>query len=212
MSDDPNPGSPARRAIVKGTAWAVPVIAAAVAAPAAAASVNALTVALTNPTTSMLTLHVLGSSSTLTATALVTVPTAVSYTNGPGAVSETATITVTVGRPGGLNLPVGRARGFGVYSYNGTLTTAASRTVTYEKDFLGNDIGFPETTWTSVQPVSVTSNGSIAVPIEFGLAGSHVGVAISALASFPVTITVVVGGRTLTALGTISVPVGAGIL
>ncbi|MFJ4029157.1 hypothetical protein ACIPWF_17270 [Paenarthrobacter sp. NPDC089989] len=214
MSDEVTVSKPhSRRAVVKGAAWSVPVIAAAVAAPAAVASVNDLTLAFTASSTSLLSLNLLDGGGTLTATALVTVPTQVSVSNGPGAVTgETATVTVAVGRPAGINLPVGRARGFGVASFNGTATTAGQRTATYQSAPIIGQYGFPATTWTGTTTVTVASNGTLNVPIVWGLAGISTGVSISALASFPVTITVVVAGRTLTATSTISVPVGAGIL
>ncbi|MFJ3958960.1 hypothetical protein [Arthrobacter sp. NPDC090010] len=213
MSEELNVSNPtSRRAVVKGAAWSVPVIAAAVAAPAAVASVNNLSVALTNPSTSLLSLHLLDSVSLITAQALVTVPNDVTYTNGAGAVSQNATITVTVARPGGINIPVGRARGFGVYSYDGVATPSAERTVTYQSAPIIGQFGMPTTTWTGVRPVTVNSNGTVNVPIEFGLAGVSTGVSISLLASFPITITVDLGTRTITGSGSISVPVGAGIL
>lgn len=213
MSDELTVSKPrTRRAVVKGAAWSVPVIAAAVAAPAAVASVNNASFAFTASQTGLLTLNLLDGGGTLTATALTTVPTEVTLTNGAGAINQTATITVTVGRPAGINIPVGRARGFGVYSYNGVNSTAGQRTATYQSAPIIGQFGFPLTTFTTTQLINVASNGTLAVPIVFGLAGTSTGVAISALATFPVTITVDFGTRTLTATSTISVPVGAGIL
>ncbi len=214
MSDEINVSRPhSRRAVVKGAAWSVPVIAAAVAAPAAVASVNTLGLAFTASQTALLSLNLLDGGGVLTAQALVTVPTTVTLTNGPGAVSENATVTVSVARPAGINLPVGRARGFGVYSFNGVPTTSGERTAIYQSAPIIGQYGFPATTWTGTNvPVSVASNGSLNLPIVFGLAGTSTGVTISALSSFAVTITVVIGGRTLTANTSISVPVGAGIL
>jgi hypothetical protein len=201
-----------RRAVVKGAAWSMPVIAAAVAAPAAVASVNNLSLAFTASSTSLLSLRLLDGASVVTAQALVTVPTILTFTNGPGAVTENATVTVSVGRPAGINLPVGRARGFGVYSFNGTATTAAQRTTVYQTAPIIGQFGFPATTWTNTVPITVASNGTLNLPIVFGLAGTNTGVSLSLLATFPVTVTVVIGGRTLTATSSIAVPVGAGIL
>jgi len=188
------------------------VIAAAVAAPAAAASVNTLGLAFTASSTSLLSLRVLDGASALTAQSLVTVPTILTFTNGPGAITDNALVTVSVSRPAGINLPVGRARGFGVYSFNGSATTAAQRTTTYQSAPLLGQYGFPSTTWSNNVPVTIAGNGTLNLPIVFGLAGTSTGVSISLLASFLVTVTVVIGGRTLTAISSISVPVGAGIL
>nr|MBS1901056.1 hypothetical protein [Actinomycetota bacterium] len=201
-----------RRKILKGAAWSVPVVAVAAATPLAAASVNNATLAWTASQTALLSLHLLDSASLITAQALVTVPTQASIHNGTGALSGQATVTVTVGRPAGINIPVGRARGFGVYSFDGVTTLPGSRTVTYQSAPIIGEYGFPTTTWTGTQTVSIASNGTLNVPIVFGLAGTSTGVSISLLSSFPVTISVTIGGKTLTASTTISVPVGAGIL
>ncbi|MFJ4167898.1 hypothetical protein ACIPY3_00160 [Paenarthrobacter sp. NPDC089714] len=213
MSDELTVSKPhTRRAVVKGAAWSVPVIAAAVAAPAAVASVNNAALAVTGTQTGLLTLNLLDGGGTLTAQALTTVPTQLTLTNGPGAINETATITVTVARPAGINIPVGRARGFGVYSYNGVNSTAGQRTTSYQTAPIIGQYGMPTTTFTTTQAINVASNGTLDIPIVFGLAGISTGVAISLLATFPVTITVQFSTRTLTASGTISVPVGAGLL
>lgn len=207
-----------RRTLVKGAAWSLPVIAAAAATPMAAASTVASGVRWTGSATSLLALRVLDSASVITAQALVTVPTEFSITSGTAtpamarAATQNATITVDVGRPTGINLPLGRARGFGVYSVAGATTASGERTVDYNSA-LGVDIGFPRTSWTGSRPVTLGSNGTFAVPIEFGLAGTNSGIAVSLLAGFPVTVTVTMpGGTPLTATTTISVPVGAGIL
>lgn len=213
MSNEVNVSNPhSRRTVVKGAAWSLPVIAAAAAAPAAVASVNTLSLAFTASSTSLLSLRVLDGANALTAQSLVTVPTMLTLTNGPGAVTENALVTVTVSRPTGINIPVGRARGFGVYSFNGTTTTAAQRTIAYQSAPLIGQYGFPSTTWSNSVPVTVASNGTLNLPIAFGLAGTSTGVSLSVLASFLVTVTVVIGGRTLIASSSISVPIGAGIL
>ncbi|MFE4196496.1 hypothetical protein ACFRJ9_11575 [Paenarthrobacter sp. NPDC056912] len=202
----------ARRAIVKGAAWSLPVVAAAVAAPAAVASTGSLSLAFTASQTSLLSLSLLDGVGVITAQALTTVPTMLTFTNGSGAVSGLATITVSIGRPAGINLPIGTARGFGVAAFGGTPTTAGQRTTTYQSAAVVGQYGFPATTWTNSQMVTIASNGTLNVPIVFGLAGVSTGVAVSLLATFPVTVTVVIGGRTLTAVSGISVPVGAGLL
>lgn len=213
MSNEGTVSEPhSRRAVVKGAAWSMPVIAAAVAAPAAVASVNTLGLAFTASSTSLLSLRLLDGTSALTAQSLVTVPTILTLTNGPGAVTDNALVTVSISRPTGINIPVGRARGFGVYSFNGTATTAGQRTTTYQSAPVIGQYGFPSTTWSNSVPITVASNGTLNLPIVFGLAGTSTGVSVSLLASFPVTVTVVIGGRTLIATSSISVPIGAGIL
>ncbi len=202
-----------RRSLIKGAAWAVPVMAVAVAAPLAAASVNNSGLAVTGTQTALLSLNLLDGGGTLTAAALTTVPTEFTITNGAGPINQTATVTVTVGRPGGINITAGRARGFGVYSLNGTPSTAGQRTAVYQSLPIVGQYGFPLTTFTTTLPVNIPSNGTQTVPLVFGLAGTSTGVTISALSTFPVTIVVDFGnGLTRTATSAVVVPVGAGIL
>ena len=203
-----------RRAVVKGAAWSVPVIAAAIAAPAASASVANASLAWSASSTSLISLRLLdGSSGLITAKVLTTVPTQFTLTNGPGAISGNATVTIAIARPTGLNVTVGTARGFGVYSYNGVPSTAAERTVTYPTAPFIGEYGIPSTRYMSVQPVTVASNGIINVPVVFGLAGTPGLFNISALSNFVVNLTVDFGnGAVYTASSSISVPVGAGLL
>ncbi|SDH63346.1 hypothetical protein [Microbacterium pygmaeum] len=196
-----------RRSVMKTAAWSVPVIAATAAMPLAAASVSNANLTWTGITGSLLSLRVLDSATVVTAALAPTLPTQLTLTNGAGAIAnQSASVSIVVDRPGGINITVGRARGFGVYSFNGAPTPAGSRTSTYQI------VGFPRTTYTTTTTVNVASNGTFSIPVVWGLAGTNTGINISALANFPVTATVVVGGRTLTATSTISVPVGAGLL
>ncbi|ALO67782.1 hypothetical protein AS189_16465 [Arthrobacter alpinus] len=207
-----------RRAIVKGAAWSVPVIAAAIAAPAASASTANAGIAWTASSSSLVNLRVLDSATVVTAQVLPTVPTAFTITNGAGAISGPATVTIRVDRPSGINISLGRARGFGVYSYAGVPTPSGTREAVYQKTPIvlgvgGIEYGFPLTTYTATQNVTVDSNGQLVVPVEFALAGRSDLVAISALANFPVTLTVAFAdGNTYTASTVVSVPVGAGVL
>ena len=204
-----------RRAIVKGAAWSVPVVAAAVATPLAAASVagTLASVALTTPTSSLLTLNLLDGGGTVTAGVLTTVPTIAALTSDAGAITaQTAAITISVARPTGVNISVGTARGFGVYSVNGVLTTPAQRSAVYQTAPIVGAFGFPLTSWSGTAPVTIAANGTLNLPVVFGLAGTSSGVAISALTNFAVTLSVTINGVTRTAAGTITVPVGAGIL
>lgn len=202
-----------RRAIVKGAAWSVPVIAAAIAAPAASASVANASLAWTASNTGLLGLQLLDGTGLLTAQVLMTVPSTFTITNGPGAISGNATVTIAVGRPGGINLTLGEARGFGVYSLDGVLSTAGQRSVDYVSVPVFGDIGFPLTSFTTTKAISIAANGVLDIPVVFGLAGTSGALSISALASFPVTLTVDFGGGNVYTAGSfVSVPVGAGIL
>lgn len=202
-----------RRTLVKGAAWSLPVIAVAASTPLAAASTSNADVEWTGSNTGLLSLQLLDGTGVLAAQVLITVPDEYTIANGAGAISnENATVTITVGRPSGINLPVGRARGFGPVSVGGVPTTAGERTTTYQS--VGRvEYGFPITTWTGTRPVTIASNGQLVVPVEFGLAGKSDLVSISALATFPVTLRVgFADGSSYTDTSSISVPVGAGIL
>lgn len=202
-----------RRSVMKGAAWTVPVIVASAAAPMAVASVNNAALAWTASRTELLTLGLLDTADTVTADALVTVPTQLTLTNGPGAISgESATVQISVARPAGITVTVGRARGFGVRQFNGATTPSSSRSAVYQSAPIVGQFGFPLTTFTTTIPVTIASNGSLNIPVEFGLAGVSTGLAIQALANFGVTAVVTIAGRSLVAPSTISVPVGAGIL
>ncbi|MCM6762663.1 hypothetical protein NB037_09575 [Rathayibacter sp. ZW T2_19] len=201
-----------RRSLTKSAAWSVPVVAVAVAAPMAAASVNTASLAWTASTTSLLTLNIIDTQTTVTAGALVTVPTQFTLTNGAGAIAgETGVVTIVVSRPAGINITVGTARGFGVRQYNGALTPTGSRSVVYQRA-LGQNVGIPTTSYTSQQTFTVASNGTLNIPVQFGLAGTNSGLGVNALASFPVSLSIAFPDRTLSASTTISVPVGAGVL
>lgn len=207
------PQGVSRRTLVKGAAWSLPVIAVAAATPLAAASTTNSSLAWTGSNTGLLTLRVLDSASLITAGVLITVPDEYTIDNGPGAISDTATVTITVSRPGGINLTLGSARGFGVYSVDGIPTTSGERTAVYNTLPIVGNVGFPITTWTGTRTVTIASDGTLAVPVEFGLAGNNTGVSVSALATFPVNLTVTfTDGSTYSASTSISVPVGAGIL
>lgn len=199
-------GGMERRTVLKGAAWSVPVIAAAVAAPSASASLNNANLVWSASSTSLLPLRVLSSQTVLTAGALVTVPTVLSIVNGAGALSGEAVVTISVARPTGLNITVGRAHGFGVDTFNSVAATPSQRTATYV-----NNLGFPSTTFTTTQTVSVASGATLNLPVVWGLAGSRAGLSIDVAASFAVTATVTIGGKTFTAPSTISALAGAGI-
>lgn len=203
-----------RRTIVKGAAWSIPVVAAAVAAPMAAASVNNAALAFSDASGKLLSLSLLSNGNLLGADVLPFGPNELELVNGPGDISGAATITVSVDVPAGINVTLlGAAYGFGVAAFNGVNSTPAERTYNYEgRTLLGREGGFPTTTFTTTQNISVASNGTLKLPIAFGLAGISEGVKISLLANYPVTATITIGGKTLTASSTISVPVGLGIL
>lgn len=201
------PGGFNRRTAIKGAAWAVPVIAAAVAAPMASASTGNASLAWTGNESSPLQLQLLDGSATVGAQVAITVPSEFTLTNGAGAIDETANVSVAVGRPSGINLTLGRARGFGVATLGG-VDVAAQNSTQYS-----GLVGFPITTFSGVHHFTVASGQPLQVPVEFGLSGESAGLAISALANFPVTITVAFAdGSTYSASSGISVPVDAGIL
>jgi hypothetical protein len=205
-------GQFSRRTVIKGAAWSVPVIAVAVATPFASASVANAGVTFTGTETGLLSLNLLDGSDSLTAGAAITVPDQFTIANGPGAISGvTATVTVVVGRPAGINLPLGAARGFGVYSLNGNVV-AGQNSVSYAQAPLIGNVGFPITTFSGTLPVTIASNGALVVPIVFGLSGETDLLTIQALATFPVTLTIDLDGNVYTANSTITVPVGAGLL
>lgn len=99
-----------------------------------------------------------------------------------------------------------------MYRFDSTLTTSGQRTASYQSAPIVGQYGFPVTTFTTTKNVSVASGGALDIPVQWGLAGNRTGLSINALASFPVSVNVVFPGRTITASGSILVPVGAGIL
>lgn len=202
-----------RRTLVKGAAWSMPVIAVAAATPLAAASTTNASVAWTGTETGLLALSVLDTATVITAQALMTVPDEYTITNGPGAINEPATVTIQVGRPSGITLSTGTRRGFGVGSVDGIDTTSGERQVDYQSGIAG-DYGFPTTTWTGSRNVSVASDGTLAIPVVFGLVGTSTSIiGLDLLASFPVTLTVAFAdGSSYTDSSTVSVPAGAAVL
>src|SRR5690606_23566796 len=82
-----------RRTVVKGAAWSVPVIAAAVATPFAAASVNNAGASWVGGATQLLTLQALDTTGTVNASVLPSAPTVLEITNGAG---ELPNVTFTV--------------------------------------------------------------------------------------------------------------------
>ncbi|MGO1737100.1 MAG: hypothetical protein ACTHZ9_12385 [Leucobacter sp.] len=205
------PGGFDRRTAIKGAAWAVPVIAAAVAAPMASASTGNASLAWTGNESGLLQLQLLDGSATVGALVAITVPSEFTLTNGAGAINQSATVTVVVGRPSGLSIPVGRGRGFGVATLGG-VDVAAQNSTQYQST-LGVQYGLPITTFVGTHHFAVDGGQPLVVPVEFGLSGVSDLLTLSALANFPVNLTVDFGdGNTYSASSGISVPVGAGIL
>ncbi|OJU40405.1 MAG: hypothetical protein BGN97_11220 [Microbacterium sp. 69-10] len=199
-----------RRTLVKGAAWSLPVVAVAAATPLAAASTSNANVDWTGNNSGLLQLDLLDEGGVITAAAVVTVPDEYTITNGTGAISnEVATVTIAVGTPSGINISLGHVRGFGVVSVDGIATSDAERNVNYASAF-----GFPTTTWTGTRTVNIASNGSLVVPVVFGLAGESTSLLdVSLLATFPVNLTVeFADGSSYLATSSISVLANAGIL
>ncbi|WP_052226365.1 hypothetical protein [Microbacterium mangrovi] len=198
-----------RRTVIKGAAWSIPVVAAAVATPLAAASVTNSSLAWTSTQSGLLTLQLLSGGGTATAGVAITLPDEFTLTNGAGALNANATVTIVVGKPtAGVNVTLGTARGFGVYKLNGVVVSGQNNAA-----YTGG-VGYPTTTFTQTGVnFTAASNGAVVIPVEFGLSGTHTTpLALNLLTTFPVTLTVDFGGTTYTATTTISVPIGAGIL
>lgn len=200
-----------RRSIV-AAAWSLPAVAVAAAAPLASASGGLASLAWTDSTTGLLALRLLDGETVFTSQTPVTVPTAATFTNGPIALSgETAIVQISVGQPTQVFLPSAQARGFGVLAYNG-VDAAGQSSVYYESVPLIGPHGFAITGWTGTQQLTVGANGSVVIPVEFGLAGVSSGATISVDVVFPVSIAITIGGELFTATTTITVTGGSGIL
>jgi|GEM_PF-1074203 len=201
-----------RRTVLKGVAWGAPAIAVATAVPFAAASVGNSSLAWTGSTLDVLNVRVLNDDSVATSSAGLTLPSEFTLTNGPGAISSTATVTVVVNRPSGVSLTAGRTYGFGVYSLGGVEVASGANTTAYEST-LGIEYGFPVTTFTGSYAFVGDSGADIEVLIEFGLSGSHDLVSVGVAVTFPVSLTVAFpSGGIYTAQTSITVPLGAGLL
>jgi len=197
-----------RRAVVKGAAWSVPVIAAAIAAPAASASLvgNAST-ALTTPNSNLLNIQILGGG-LLTANVGVTVPTILNITNGLGAITGDITGTIVIAPTSGVNVGVlGYPRGFGVADIQNAAITSRTHNGTG-----GVAAPSPTTTTQFTYSGGITSEGSIDLPISFGLTDKTSLVALNALTTFTVTVTLTNNGNTIVGGGSITVPLNAGLL
>ncbi|PSS46071.1 hypothetical protein C6401_02395 [Arthrobacter woluwensis] len=95
MSEPKLSNSASRRAVVKGAAWSVPVIAAAVAAPAASASTSELGALALNGTCGVL--GVIGPGFTLTASATAAIPAGTVITINGSGVANIGVFSVTGG-------------------------------------------------------------------------------------------------------------------
>lgn len=211
--DDLNPAHDApsssldRRTVVKAMAWTAPVIAGVAAAPLAAASVQNAGLAVTGSSAELARLKLLDANGFLNAKVALVTPKQFTIYNGAGALTGTATVTIVVSRPTGVNISLGKSRGLGVYKFNGNASAQGANSVSYPAA-----TGFPITTFVTTLPLNLQSNASLNVPVEFGLVGVSDGVTISALATFPVAISVALNGRTISTTSQITVPVGAGVL
>lgn len=200
-----------RRAVVKGAAWSVPVIAAAIAAPAASASVGNATVSVTGNQLSLLQLGLLDGSSVLTAGVLVNFPTVLSIANGAGALVGDATGSIVIRNASGIAVGLlGHPRGIGVLEIQGATVTGRSQA---QPGGIGGSTRAPITTTNfSATGLNIPANGAANLPITFGLTDSTGLLSVDLLTGWTITVTMTIGSTTLSGSGSISIPVGAGLL
>lgn len=143
-----------RRTIVKGAAWSVPVIAAAIAAPAAAASAPSAVVAFLNLSSTSWPQLGNGAGNTVTGTG----PTGFAVQNTPFAITGPITGTITI-VPSASNTNV---KGIGVLTINGA-------TITLNRSVDSNGAGRANTTVTTFTYASgVASSELSSFTMTFG--------------------------------------------
>lgn len=208
------PGHHNRRTIVKGAAWSVPVIAAAIAAPAASASIAAGSMAWYGLDATLLQLHLLNGG-LAQAKILPSAPRGFRVINGSaGAINGPITGTLTVEHTGGLIISVvGRPKGFRPYSI-GPLANGQFSVTESNKGgglLLGRSV---RSVTTFTLPGSVASNSEIVVPVEWALTQSGGSlVDLNVLVTYTATLTLTAEGKTLgTNTASIKIPVGADII
>ena len=153
-----------------------------------------------------------GTGSTGTAPAL-RLPAALVLDCGPHAVDiPRALVQITVARPVDAGPRMGAARGFGLLAWDGSATSADSRTVHYRSAPAVGRFGFPATTFTIRTPLRFPESGLLVIPVSFGLVGAHTAGVPDDEVTFPVSAVVTAEERTLVAGTAITVPAGAGIL
>ena len=197
-----------RRSLTRTAAWSVPALAVAIAAPAATASLASATVAFTGANTS-LNINLL-TGTVLTAAVLVTRPTGFTITNTGSAIpAETVSgATITIALASGVVTGVlSRPRTFGVFTVNGV---APVRTELQPPITLLTPPSV--TTATFSFDGGVAANSSLTIPVEFGITNEPSILGLNVLATYLVTLTLPYATRTLTATGTITLPLGAGLL
>ncbi|MFE6735643.1 hypothetical protein [Microbacterium sp. NPDC057650] len=204
-----------RRAVVKGAAWSVPVVAAAVALPLAAASVAESTLAWGPSNGPLLSVGLLNGGAT--GGGLVTVNALPSGANffrisnpTAGAVEGPLTGHVSVKWTSGV--PLANVKGYGVYAVDGSAAAVAGRTET-RRTLLGL-VGTYETEQNITISRNIAGSSSVDVPITWGLTNGG-GLGVSVLVNFTATLTlfdkngVQIGDAVATPL---QVPVGLNIL
>lgn len=204
-------GGVSRRTIVKGAAWAAPVIAVAAATPFAAAStVPDASVAWGDSSGRLLALGLLGSDgsgSLVTASVLPFGPQNFTITNNGGAISGPLTAQINVSYSSGI--PLLSAKGFGVYTADGVDSKTA-----YQETYQGIGIaGTYNTTQTLSLTGGVAAGGTRTVPVTFGLTQSG-GLGLSVAVTFAVSLSLVdANSNTVgSASSTLVLPAGLNIL
>ncbi|MGV2982226.1 hypothetical protein ACNPNP_00860 [Microbacterium sp. AGC85] len=204
-----------RRTVVKGAAWSVPVIAAAVATPLAAASVTPATIAWGPSGGQLLSVALLNGAQSGGSLANVNVlPSgANSFTiTNPSAGDIVGPLTGTVAVTWTSGIPLLSPKGYGVYAVNGDTAAVSDRVETRRS--IAIVIGAYETTQNIVIPQGVPGNDSLEVPITWGLTDAG-DLGLSVLVGYTATLTVrdasgtQIGSTVTTPL---SVPVGLDIL
>ena len=192
-----------RRTLVKGAAWSVPVVAAAIATPLAAASVGNAQVSL--PVSgALLDLRLFDAPTTIAANLLPTGPDQLRIQNGSGAIAGPITASFTVAYASGLSAGLlSRPHGIGVRAIAGATRTSWTETAP------SGGLFPPPYTVTSTfdipAPIGSLTNWLNTLTYNYSQQGAILG--IGALVSFSVNVTVTAGGTTVgAASGSFSAP------
>ncbi|QXQ09656.1 hypothetical protein [Paeniglutamicibacter sp. Y32M11] len=193
--------SSSRRTIVKGAAWSVPVIAAAIAAPAASASVASATVAFTDVSANLVWLDLLNGG-VASASVLGTGPQNITVINTAGAIVGplTGVITIAPNSATLINLG-GRPKAIGVQTLSGA--TVTNRTASGGTNgALGIGARADTTTTNFTVAAGIAGGGSLVLPIAFGYTGTGALLTAQVLQSYTATLVLKdANGTTIASLG-----------
>lgn len=172
-----------RRAVVKGAAWTLPVVAAAIAAPAASASTQAALTAFTGTSSGLAWFSL---SSGVGTSVAGTGPTALTVQNNPGAIPGNITGTITISQNPGLSL-LGQPKGIGVASITGAAIN--SRTASGGSGGIAGIGAIADTTVTTfTYTAGVASSGLLSLPITFGFTDSGAFLSVSLAKNYTATL------------------------